>query len=128
MTGEQIDSVLPFLDRFEATGFSAGKWSDESGRMPWFSFDDVVLEFCQVLYDNDWISPEVNWGEWQDAAQEYVETPGKIESADVVTVRKLFTTHVRKDRFCDGHLASMFENGHILMLLRRLREIREAMP
>ena len=96
--------------------------------MPCFSFDDVVLEFCQVLYDNDWISPEVNWTEWQDAAWEYVETPGKIESADVVTVRKLFTTHVRMDRFCEGHLVSMFENGHILMLLRRLKDLREAMP
>jgi hypothetical protein len=36
----------------------------------------------------------------------------------------LLTTHSRKDRFCEGHLAAMFENGHIVALLRRLRELK----
>ena len=61
-------------------------------------------------------------------AVEYVDLQEKIDSADVVTLKKLFTTHVRKDRFCEGHLATMFENGHIVALLRRLKEIRETTP
>ncbi len=74
------------------------------------------------------MTPKAHWGEWQDVAEEYVDSPEKIKSADVVTVQELFTTHVRKDRFCEGHLVSMFENGHIVALLRRLKEIRETTP
>ncbi|WP_390621590.1 DUF6508 domain-containing protein [Roseimaritima sediminicola] len=44
-----------------------------------------------------------------------------------MTIQKLFTTHARKDRFCEGHLASMFENDHIPALLRRLRTLRHGM-
>tara|TARA_B100000949_G_scaffold115339_1_gene101918 strand:+ start:445 stop:720 length:276 start_codon:yes stop_codon:yes gene_type:complete len=82
----------------------------------------------QILYANDWVTPEVDWVQWQDVAVEYVDLQEKIDSADVLTLKKLFTTHVRKDRFCEGHLATMFENGHIVALLRRLKEIRETTP
>lgn len=51
----------------------------------------------------------------------------KIERADATTIQKLFTTHIRADRFCEGHLASLFENGFIVALLQRLKRIREKM-
>ena len=117
VTGKHIDAILPFLEQFE-----------EAGVMPWFNYDEAVVEFQQILYANDWVTPKVHWVEWQDVAEEYVDSPEKIKSADVVTIQKLFTTHVRKDRFCEGHLASMFENGHIVALLRRLKDIREITP
>ena len=128
VTGKHIDAILPFLEQFEEAGFSVGTWPNELGVMSYFNFNEVVLEFQQILYANDWVTPKVDWVEWQDVAEEYVDSPEKIKSADVVTVQKLFTTHVRKDRFCEGHLASMFENGHIVALLRRLKEIRETTP
>ena len=128
VTGKQIDAILPFLEQFEEAGFSVGTWPNELGVMSYFNFNEVVLEFQQILYANDWVTPKVDWVEWQDVAEEYVDSPEKIKSADVVTVQKLFTTHVRKDRFCEGHLASMFENGHIVALLRRLKEILETTP
>ena len=122
---EQIDALLPFLDKFDAVGFSAGTWLTLAlGHLPWFNFDEVVMKFIQVLYDNDWVTPQFDWGEWQESTQQYIESPEKVESADTETIQKLLTTHARADRFCEGHLASMFENGHILDLLRRLREIR----
>ena len=128
VTGKYIDAILPFLEQFEEAGFSVGTWPNELGVMSYFNFNEEVLEFQQILYANDWVTPKVDWGEWQDVAEDYVDSPEKIKSADVVTVQKLFTTHVRKDRFCEGHLASMFENGHILALLRRLKDTRKSMP
>ena len=128
LTGKHIDAILPFLEQFEEAGFSVGTWHNEPGVMPWFDFNEVVLEFYEILYANDWVTPKFDWGEWQDVAGEYVDWPEKIQSADVETVQKLFTTHVRKDRFCEGLLAAMFENGHIVALLRRLKEIRETTP
>ena len=50
-----------------------------------------------------------------------------VELADSEPILKLLTTHVRKERFCEGHLAAMFEDGHIVALLRRLKVIREGM-
>jgi len=122
---EQIDALLPFLDKFDAVGFSAGTWLTLApGHSSWFIFDEVVMEFIQVLYDNDWVTQQFDWGEWQESSQQYIESPEKVESADTETIQKLLTTHVRANRFCEGYLASMFENGHILDILRRLREIR----
>ena len=128
VTGKHIDAILPFLEQFEEAGFSVGTWHNEPGVMPWFNYDEAVMEFEQILYANDWVTPEVDWVQWQDVAVEYVGLQEKIDSADVLTLKKLFTTHVRKDRFCEGHLATMFENGHIVALLRRLKEIRETTP
>ena len=128
VTGKHIDAILPFLEQFEVAGFSVGTWHNEPGVMPWFNYDEAVVEFEQILYANDWVTPKVDWVEWQDVAEEYVDSPEKIKSADVVTIQKLFTTHVRKDRFCEGHLASMFESGHIVALLRRLKDTRKSMP
>jgi len=45
----------------------------------------------------------------------------------VDVIRKLLTTHVRKERFCEGHLLAMFESGHIVNVLRRLKGLRSTM-
>jgi hypothetical protein len=112
-----MDAILAFLDRFAAHGFSVGTWHSPPGQFPWFEFSEPVSQFQQALYDNDWIKP-FDWGAWQETAREYVEDPAKVESANAETIQKLFTTHVRKERFCEGHQAAMFENGHIVGLLR----------
>ncbi|MBN1128044.1 MAG: hypothetical protein JXA71_03610 [Chitinispirillaceae bacterium] len=41
-----------------------------------------------------------------------------------ILVRKLCTLHVRKDRFCEGHLAGIVEAGHMTEILKRLKELR----
>ena len=124
ITNNQIDAILPFLDRFKADGFTVGTWNNPTDQMPWFSFDEAVSEFQQVLYENGWIASSFEWPDWQETAQEFVETPAKIEAADTRTIQKLLTTHIRKERFCEGHLAAMFENRHIMALLLRLKQIR----
>lgn len=85
------------------------------------------MEFSRALYDNDWITSAFDWTKWRASAEEFVNSPKKIETADAATIQQLLTTHVRADRFCEGHLASMIENGHIAALLRRLKSIREKM-
>lgn len=124
-TTKQIDAILPFLDRFEADTFEVGAWLRQPGGFSLFEWSDAVSEFHRALYDNGWISPSFNWVDWQDTARQYVGQPQKVDAADVMTIRKLLTTHVRKERFCEGHLTSMFGNGHVVALLRRLKAIRE---
>jgi hypothetical protein len=124
ITQEQIDALLPFLDRFEAAGFSPGEMIVKEGQFPFFDYDESAIEFEKALYDQGWIATDFDWPEWQESAEEYVNSPEKVESADAETIRKLLMTHSRKDRFCEGHMAAMFENGHIVALLRRLKKIR----
>jgi arylsulfatase A-like enzyme len=89
--------------------------------------DAGVDESAAALHDHGWIEA-FDWVAWQDEAAKYVASPELLASADAETIRKLLTKHVRKDRECQGHLAEQFENGHILALLRRLKEISAAQP
>ena len=125
-TTEQINAILPYLDRFIEPGFIVGDWCHSSvpGQVPWFEYSDSVVKFTKTLCDNYWIIPSFDWGKWQETAREYVENPETINSADAETIQKLFTSHVRADRSCEGHLAAMFKNGHIVALLRRLQELQ----
>jgi hypothetical protein len=124
ITAERADAILSYLDQFEAADFSPGEWENPEPRLRFFSFSPVVMEFTKALYEHDWVAPSFAWGRWQESAQQYVDSPEKLATADVVTIQKLFTTHVRADRFCEGHLAAMFESGHVQALLRRLRSLR----
>lgn len=124
---EQIDALLPFLREFEREGFCAGNWESAGQGLPLFNFDPVVNEFLDVLYDYAWVNPKFNWPEWQDTAEKYVDCPDLLGTVDAKTIQKLFTTHVRKERFCEGHLAGMFDCGHIVALLHRLMKLRAEM-
>ena len=118
ITTQQIDAILIFLNKFDTNGYSPGTWKNG-----WLEFTGEVVSFREALYDNGWVQ-SFDWPNWQKTAEKYVNSPELLESVDVETIRKLFTTHIRKDRFCEGHLAAMFENGHIVALLKRLQQIR----
>lgn len=112
VTTRQIDAILPFLATFEAEGVQ-------------FESSAEVDAFIQCLYENNWVDPSFEWEAWQDQADQFAESPERLDAADAETVRKLLTLHVRKDKYCiGGYLAAMFENGHIVALLHRLRWIR----
>ncbi|MFO0914386.1 MAG: DUF6508 domain-containing protein [Pirellulales bacterium] len=123
-TTAQIDVLLPFLDKFTVDGFQAGTWQSPPGQLPWLDYQDSVIKFQKLLYEHGWIDP-FDWVAWRTTAQEYILQPNKLASADLDVLRKLLTTHVRQDRFCEGHLASMFQNGHIVAILQRLKGIRQ---
>lgn len=124
VTPSKIDALMPFLKKFEECGFADGTPRTDATSFPDIKFEDTVNRFTRALYQNDWIVSDFNWTKWQETAQRYVECRDMVGSADALTIQKLLTTHVRKDRFCEGHLASMIKNGHIFGLLRRLQELR----
>ena len=123
ITSEHIDALLPFLAVFEADGFRFGEWNASAGQFSFFSFGEQAGAFHEALYEHGWVVP-FDWPRWQSVAEGYVNSPESLSQADAETIRRLLTLHVRKDRFCEGHLAAMFESGHITALLRRLAEIR----
>ena len=120
----QLDAVLEFLPIFEQPEYVFGEWRSPEGQFPYYSMSREAEDFVQALYDQQIIF-SFDWMSWQEDAERYVSAPEALETADLLVLRKLFTTHVRKDRFGEGHLASMLECDHITAILRRLKKIRE---
>lgn len=126
---DRIDALLGFLPVMEAR--LAGEWhggdrnDDGSINMPWMSYDERVLAFIQACYQHGWVRP-FDWMAWQVEAARYVHEPRLVAAADLSTLQKLLTLHVRKERFHEGHLAGMIESGHLALILRRLEVLRRA--
>jgi hypothetical protein len=118
-----IDAILPYLELFEAPGFTFGHWITEPGHFPWFVFSEQAGSFHFDLYGYGWVQP-FDWAAWLGDAYRYINDPALVESADVETIRKLLTLHVRSERFGEGHLSMMYDRGHLTALLRRLKAIR----
>lgn len=127
VTNAQIDALLAFLPAFEAPGFAAASLESTSPNdFSHYDYAPVVTDFVQALYDHGWVWAGFDWPSWTEHARAYVKAPENLATADVRTIRKLLTTHAREERFCEGHLASMFERGHIVAVLRRLGELRQS--
>jgi len=130
VTIEQLDAILPYLAAFDAMGFQCGYCpqsepdSPNAAIIPCFDESDPVESFVQALHDHGWITA-FDWNAWQKNADAFIAEPDRVATANAETIRKLLTTHMRKDRQCEGHLAGLFESGHISALLRRLQTIRQ---
>ncbi len=123
-TSDGFAKMVALLPEFEADGASAGEWRIEEGVMPDFELSPCVTRFVQIAYDEGFVSP-FDWSKWQKEAGEYVDNPDAVASADLGTIQKLITTHVRKERVCCGHPSGMFECGHLTVILRRLAELAD---
>jgi hypothetical protein len=127
-----IDALLAYLPRLKAPAFEFTSErplrQDDQGRyvLDGPRLDPVVLEFVQALYDHGWIDHGFEWTAWAEQAQRYERDAALVAHADLPTLRKLLTAHVRADRFCDGHLAAVWRSGHLLAILERLTALRGA--
>jgi hypothetical protein len=128
---ERIDALLPFLPVMEAR--IAGEWRggdknpDGSITMPWMEYDQQVLDFTRACGAGGWLEP-FDWMAWLPEALYIHGHPELLESASLETLQKLLTLHIRRDRFFEGHLANMIEDGHIAAILRRMAAIRVELP
>lgn len=120
----QLDAVLRYLPIFESPDYQFGEWHGPEGQFPFFVTSRDVDEFVQTLYDQE-IIVIFDWMSWGEEVDRYSGNPSALEAADLVTVRKLFTAHVRAERFSEGHLAEVLESGHIASILRRMKRIRD---
>lgn len=129
----RFDRLLAFLPDFEAPTPS-GEWdggerqADGAIIMPWFKQADFLDRFVAACYEGDWVRPQFDWSAWQPEAARYEKDPTLVASADVETLERLLTCHIRADRFVEGHLGAMVESGQITAILRRLRQLRGSVP
>jgi O-acetyl-ADP-ribose deacetylase len=121
---DDIQALLEFLPIFETPGFEYGKdvgiqkREDGSFSLPYYTTSEDTSRFQSTLYRRGFIRP-FDWGSWKHEAERYVDDPAMLEAANLDTLCKLLTLHARKERFCEGHLAGMYECGHLTAVLRR---------
>lgn len=119
---QDFEAILSYLPSFERQGYDFGEMIEEEGMLPWADYSGEVMEFYRDLYLHHFIV-DFDWPSWQHVAIEYFQNPELITTADLKTIRRLFTVHIRKDRFCEGHLLSILDSGHVTKMLQRLEVI-----
>lgn len=67
--------------------------------------------FVQYCYEDNWVVTGFDWGEWAETARRLSAERTLLESVDHETLAKLLTTHIRMERFVDGHLAEIVLSG-----------------
>ena len=132
LTTDGIKKILEFLPKFQGGKFKPGKWhpseqiGEKTSTFPCYEYSNLVSDFLRTLYDEGFIYP-FDWGSWSYGVK-LSRNPELIQRTNLLTLRKLMTAHIRQDRFCEGHLASIFESGLVIKILERLRKLKESDP
>ena len=119
---QAIEAILRFLPYFRVTDNEFYVCDPSLSLFDPYAYSPEVMEFHDLLYDLGFV-PSFDWTAWQSHAKRYVLDPDLVARARIATLQKLLTTHVRKERFCSGHLAAMIDAGHILNILERFEAI-----
>ena len=122
---QNIDNVIVFLPLFERREKLYELRLDIEPFAPHI-YTREVEEFISTLRNEGFIVL-FDWPTWSNDANRLVSHPELLNSATLDMLQKLLTTHLRKERFCSGHIAGMIGNGNILAILQRLATIRAEM-
>lgn len=128
ITRESVERVLSFLPLFESADqgplYTVTPPQEHDGVMHMLriTYSPDVERFIGTLSAAGFVAP-FDWGAWQDEAWRFVNDPDLLNGANLDTLRKLLTLHVRKDRFVEGHISEMIDLGHIRAILHRLKAL-----
>lgn len=117
-----IDALLRHLPALERPGYSPGVWITPPGGFAYFQYNEDATALLDALHATK-LLVVFDWPAWQAEAKRLEREPVALQQADLLTLRKLLTVHVRKERFVEGHLAHVLENGHLAAILHRLQEL-----
>lgn len=126
-TISDFDELLAYLPVLYASGLKHPiQWDVDTMTgedvfvMPWPEYDKAVYNFFRVASkecwsDRDYASKKI---------AEVIRDPQRVASATLQEIKAMLTWSVRGERFCEGHWASIINNGIIRNLLLRLRDLR----
>jgi hypothetical protein len=126
-TSQEIVTLTAFLPRLYLEGFSpieswggGEKQKDGSISFPYPNYDPVVEEFFRLVSSEGWLDHEYS----PEQAYQMLKDENRIKTASLSQITTMLTFCVRGERFSDGLLAQMIEEGYIRRLLERLNEIK----
>jgi len=125
---ERVTSFIPRLESLPAEEVvpwpELQKTPDGRGIVlpPGPDYHPDVIALMDALNECGFVQ-SFDWPAWKPEAEKFISTPQLVRGADIETCIKLITTHIRAERFSDGHFAEMVRVGHILEILRRLAQL-----
>lgn len=126
ITREGIDALLQFLPYFSSKRPSFGsEASIHDGRVEPSVLGETSEEFWKACYKHNFVQ-DFDWGEWSQSRQPLISRGEGIEDLDLADIGRLITTHIRGDRFCDGHLLEVMRSGQMARILERLSVLRRS--
>jgi len=120
---QHLANLLEFIPVFEDPAFCpAGQIPMDEEQWPDADYMKLVSRFMDACYKNGFVV-RFDWEHWEAEAMTYVRSPALLKAVDLVVLRRLLTWHIRQNRFTKNHVATMIASGHILMVLKRLRDV-----
>jgi hypothetical protein len=83
--------------------------------------------FSAVLHGTGFIYP-FDWMKAFRGKEQKVMNGGEIASATLYGLRRIFTYHIRAERFCEGHMAEITRTGTLAFMLARLQGLQRKTP
>jgi hypothetical protein len=82
-------------------------------------------QLLAVMHETNFTAP-FDWGSWiQSLPEGALNDPNVLDNADLDTLRRLVTAHIRMDRFNGGHLDEILASGYMDRAIARARELLE---
>lgn len=120
---QHLANLLEFIPIFGDPAFCPdGQIPVDEENWPDETFMKQVSRFMDACYKNGFVV-RFDWEHWEAESLTYVKDPALLNGADLQVVRRLLTWHIRQNRFTKNHVATLIASGHILLILKRLRDI-----
>lgn len=117
---ENVDIILEYLPYFEDTSNEFVRI--ENGQR---YYDDEADFFKDDLYQENIYKTFDNLKDWEETGWNYINNHELIKRLDLLTLQKVIYLIMQKENTRPGFLGKLMEDGTILTILRRLKEIRD---
>ena len=123
---KQLQSLADFWSVFSNTKFvyeTQDEVKEKKGviSMTFSSLSPEEKAFNKMIYQEGWIIDGFDWPEWAqtDEFKDLFSKPEALAKASADQLAKLLTALVRKERFCEGTMASASAEGVLVSITQR---------
>ena len=116
---QELLDFLPLLQHPDADFIRIGYWGDMTSRVSGATAKNVY----QHLFNNGFVLEDFDWEAWSEEAFAFEQNRHTLQEADLPTLYKILTVHLRADRLMEGHFDSILENGFLADVLQRMKDI-----
>jgi len=125
-TSKQIRALADFWSVFANPKFvyetqDKVKEKKEVVTMPSNSLSPEAKAFNKMIYQEEWILDGFDWPEWAqtDEFKDLLSKPEALAKASADQLAMLLTALARKERFCEGTMASACSDGLLAGITQR---------
>ena len=111
LTNEKIEKYLNFFEDKTVTFYNITDG--------YFEYHDTIIKFIDDCYESDMLDSNY-LGKIKRYKSENKDLKDLIEDADIDLLKSILTFYIRGERFCDGMIASSFEDEIFRRILSRL--------